>query len=205
MKYYTALSAIGSIATPIAPAASIGWEAYAWMLAESGQPALALASGIGSAVGMEIVAALAGHTSLQLYRTQDERWMLAALIMCLYVVAGLFHLGATIGGIMFVIAAAFYLLVALRSDSAEIATQQLAMKTDKIEFGRELEREKLRLAHEAKLKRIEAKATIEVAQASIMPARPSIEVAVPKHKCSCGRSFGSPQALGAHSRFCEKE
>jgi hypothetical protein len=163
------------------------------MVDETGIPSLSVVAGIGSAVGMEAVAALAGHTALTNYRNGDSRWKMAAVVMLLYVVIGLYELGPTIGGSMFIIAAAFYFLIALRNDAVEEKREKFADKADALE----LKKYQLKLSQELKIAQAEMGAITRVEK--LNAKAPKAQKAYP---CECGKLFATGQARGAHKRFC---
>ena len=204
LNLYSVIVAVGTVGTPIAPAASIGWAAYVYMLAISGNVYLAAAVAFGSAVGLESVAALSGHLAVKFYRAGDPRWRAAAGIMGLYAVAGLYHLGDSIGGIMFVVAVAFWLLVGLRDD-AETAAASAETARD---MDRELERavklakvdaDRIVRIERVKSKALAAQAGSVLASAGSVPAPAGSGAGCP----DCGRAFASTQAVNAHKRFCK--
>lgn len=206
---YTYLGWLAIVAVPIAPVFFFAWDVYQEVLTRANYWLLAAGVGLVSAIGLELVGVLAGHLAMEFWRTGNtQRAILSGGIMGVYVLIGVIQLWGTIGMVMFIIAPLVYVLVALRQVAEQEATEHARhekrsividyrAKEAQADRQHQLELERLRLANEVKLAKV---------QASTMPALPAQEPAQSElnlHKCGkCQRDFATVQGLNAHQRFC---
>lgn len=206
---YTLLSTLAILTVPLAPVFFFGWQVHTEVYATSQSYWLSAPVGLLSAIGLEIIGILAGHLAMEFWRSGNMgRAYLSGGVMSIYVVIGVWELWGTIGAVMFVIAPLVYVLVALQDVATVEATEHARnekrsmvidyrAKEAAAERQHNLELERLRLANEVKLAKV---------QAGTMPALPAQEPAQSKldlHKCGkCQRDFATVQGLNAHQRFC---
>lgn len=174
-----------------------------------------LLGSVATAIGIEIVGILAGHTLEGYWRLGDTwRSLLAFTLLLTYTTAAVYVLRHTPTlAIVPIIAAIVYILAALadglhattgRQEHQAAATLQYDLERQRAEdqHRRKMEAAQLRLKHEAKLARMQtrpAKASTEPAQSQPEPAPSQQE----QHACpQCGEFFGSVQAVNAHQRWC---
>lgn len=168
MNLYTILGWIATVAVPISPVFFFGWEVYKQVLTRSSSWLLAGGVGLVSAIGLEIVGILAGHLAMEFWRSgRMNRAYLAAGIMAIYVLIGIVELWGTIGVVMFLIAPLVYVLVALNQvaeyeqregEKDKKRSQVIDYRQHEAEAQRkhDLELERLRLANEVKLAKVNA-------------------------------------------------
>jgi hypothetical protein len=168
----------------LAPAFFFAHSVYGQALSMTNEHELSLALGIVAAVGLEIVGIMAAHRAVDFYsRGEGDKAKIAAIITDVYLLKGIggivlfentaFNAKVT-GIVMFIIAGMVYLLLGLSADSrkgqqaeAVEREEQGRLESEQIAFERQLELEKMRLAHELNLKRLETKATVK---ASVFPS-----------------------------------
>lgn len=163
---YTLIGWAATVAVPIAPAFFFGWRIYTEIQAQtSGLWYLAIPVAALSAFGLEATGILAGHL-LTTFATHKHlgRATLSGLILLAYSAIGINELKGSAGAIMFLIAFLIYLLVALRHTLTDEVTAeqnqadyQRQLEAQERQHQRQLEAEKLRLTHQEKLARIQAK------------------------------------------------
>lgn len=117
-RLYNTLAALAIILTPVAMMAAFGWSAYTAILAQTGRPTLAAASGIATAAAVEVIGIVAGETALWFHARHDRRWLAAAAILALYVLFGLAVLRGTALALLPLLAGAVYVLAGLRAQAA---------------------------------------------------------------------------------------
>ena len=205
--------------TPIAPATFFGHQAYTALLGQTGAPWLAVVGGIATAIGLELVGLLAGHTTIEFWRRGDRRAWLAALLLVAYIAIGTVELWRVpVGRAVFLIAGLAYIVAGLRHDAEQVATETAQDRVDDRAEAQELARLRLQYQHEEKLARIQAKATAQAATQNAQNAMSTPQVAgptaqhsqaagqesqtAPHYECACGRSFTVPQSYSAHRRHC---
>lgn len=118
-RLYDILTIIAMTTTPAAAAIFFGWRVYSATLTLTGSKDWAIAAGLATAIALESVGILAGHLASEFWRRRDSRWIVAAVVMGIYVLVGMIELWGTTGAVVFVLSPAVYLLAALRH-TAEI-------------------------------------------------------------------------------------
>ena len=172
------ISRLAPFVVPLAPAFFFAHSIYGQVLAMSDDRRLALALGAIAAAGLEIVGIMAAHRAVDFYSKGEEgKAQTAVVITAVYLLIGIggivlfentaFNAKVT-GVVMFIIAGMVYLLLGLSEDSRkterEAATEQEQdgeREAAQAAWERQLQVEKMRLAHELKLKQIEVKATVQ--------------------------------------------
>lgn len=207
-RFYDILAALAVITAPVAMLAAFGWTAYTAILDHTGQPWLAVISGIATAVLLESVGIVAGEMTLRYQAQHDRRWLTAAAILALYVAFGLVILRGTPLALLPILAGAVYVLVGLRAQATRETVAQNGHAAAAAEWEQEQWRVKQADKTRLKLAEIDARASTEPALAAYVPALPSTNGHGPAHEpatCQhCGRGFATVQALNAHQRFCSK-
>lgn len=191
--------------TPIAPATFFGHQAYTALLGQTGAPWLAVVGGIATAIGLELVGLLAGHTTIEFWRRGDRRAWLAALLLVAYIAIGTVELWRVpVGRAVFLIAGLAYIVAGLRHDAEQVATETAQDRVDDRAEAQELARLRLQYQHEEKLARIQAKAAAQPAAQAPQTTQSTVAAAqpAPRYECACGRSFTVPQSYSAHRRHC---
>jgi multisubunit Na+/H+ antiporter MnhG subunit len=130
-----------------------------------------------AAAGLEIVGIMAAHRAVDFYsKGENGKAQTAVVVTAVSLLIGIggiilfentaFNAKVT-GVVMFIIAGMVYLLLGLSEDSrkteSKAADEQKRAEEREVEqvsWERQLQMEKIRLAHELKLKQIEAKATV---------------------------------------------
>lgn len=165
---YTILGWLAIVAVPISPVFFFAWDVYTEVLTKADYWILAAAVGIVSAIGLEAVGVLAGHLTMEFWRTGKlSRAYLSAGIMAAYVLIGVIQLWGSIGMVMFIIAPLVYVLVALRQVAEQEATEHdrnekrsividYRAKEAQAERQHKLDLERLRLTNEVKLAKVQA-------------------------------------------------
>jgi hypothetical protein len=206
MKY---LTHIARITTPAAMVVFLSYELSRSLAVTGWWYAFLLIGSLATAIGVEIVGILAGHTLEGYWRLRDAwRSLLALALLLAYTIAAVHILrhNPTLA-VVPIIAAIVYILAALADGlhTAETHQEQQAAATLEYDLQRQraeddhrrrMQAAELRLKHEAKLARIQARASTQPAQSKSKPAPASYECE------DCNRSFASVQALNAHGRFC---
>lgn len=219
---------LGPFAVALMPALFTAYAIYHTFETEAG-PALALCFAVVVGLAFETVGIVATHTAIDLYngwsegRIQAFKAALMALLVPVYVlgVAGaVWHSGDAftplikgLGVVSPFLTCIVYVAVALARDLSKAEQKKLAeqgveqsTKQEERAFERELKRERLQREHELRLKQLEVSAQVQIEQSRVatMPALPEPEPALSQHKCpNCPQTFGTVQALNAHSRFCK--
>jgi hypothetical protein len=202
-------------AVPMAPAYFFGHAIYT---AVDRNDWLAITVGVIAALGLESAGILAAHYAVKFYSDGRNRQGHAATIgTVLYLVIGIAAIwlmeSATndaklVGTAMFLIAGIVYLLIGLsEADRLAQRTQEtaenrnLAQETDEREWQRKIALAQMRLRHEEKLARIQAKSTIPAPQPS-QNSQPTPQPAT-LYECACGKVYERPNSYSAHTRHCE--
>jgi DNA-binding CsgD family transcriptional regulator len=172
---YGFLSFVAILAVPVAPVFFFGWRVYEEVSRKAG-PLLGGLVGLFSAIGLEIVGVLAGHLATEFWKTgKTSRAVLAAAIMGIYVVIGVYELRGTIGAVMFVIAPLVYVLVGLQYIASDEKTQEQRQDNRKqvIDYREreaaaqrqhELDMERLRLDADVKKEKLRQPKVVAAAQ-----------------------------------------
>lgn len=171
------ISRLAPFIVPLAPAFLFAHSIYGQALAITNDQEVSLVLGVIAAAGLEIVGIMAAHRAVDFYsRGEGGKARAAAAITAVYLLIGIsgiilfenttFNAKVT-GVVMFIIAGMVYLLLGLSADSRkaqqEIFAEQKEQgrrEEEQIAWKRKLQLEKMRLAHELKLKRLETKVTI---------------------------------------------
>lgn len=208
-RFYDTLAAAAVILTPVAMMTSAGYSAYAATLATTGIPWLAVVAGVATALALECVGILAGELTLWLHGRNDRRWLTAALVLAIYVIAGVYVLRGTALVFLPVLAGAVYVLVGLRAQATRETAAQNGHEAAVAEWEQEQWRVKQADKTRLKLAEIEQRASTEpalsypvLALASSNGHGPAHEPATCQH---CGRGFATVQALNAHRRHCKQQ
>ena len=154
-RLYDALGWVAMIATPLAAAVLFGWNLYGYLTARAVPLFLAIPGGIAGAVAIESVGIYAGHVGMDYARRRDWRGLIAGAAMAFYVYVGWSKTPDY--GVVFVLAAFVYVLVALRSEASAEDKQQRQERQADTNWQRRLQLEKERMRHEERLARIAAK------------------------------------------------
>ena len=198
---YDYVGIIAMLVTPLAVAVLFGWELHQYLRGQSVPMSLAIAGGIAGAMAVECVGIYAGHVSMDYIRRRDWRALIAVAAMVVYVWFGYSKVGEY--GLMFVLAAFVYALVALRQEAVSVDTAVLQKDQAQLAHERKMEMEKLHINERVRLARIDVKIKQEPAQNGRVPAQSQLVPALGGHVChECERPFTSVQALNAHRRFC---
>ena len=181
------ISRLAPFVVPLAPAFFFAHSIYGQVLAMTNDQPLALALGAIAAAGLEIVGIMAAHRAVDFYSKGEEgKAQTAVVITAVYLLIGIggivlfentaFNAKVT-GVVMFIIAGMVYLLLGLSEDSRkterEAATEQEQdgeREAEQAAWERQLQMEKIRLAHELKLKQIDVKATVQPTVATTVMA-----------------------------------
>jgi multisubunit Na+/H+ antiporter MnhG subunit len=171
------ISRLAPFVVPLAPAFFFAHSIYGQALSITSDQGISLALGVIAAVGLEIVGIMAAHRAVDFYsRGERDKARAAAVITAVYLLIGIggiilfenttFNAKVT-GVVMFIIAGMVYLLLGLSADSRKAQRETIIeqevqgrRQAEQIAWERQLELEKMRLAHELKLKRLETKPTI---------------------------------------------
>jgi hypothetical protein len=171
------ISRLAPFVVPLAPAFFFAHSVYGQVLTLTDDQRLALTLAGISALGLEIVGLMAAHRAVEFYsKGETEKAKTAVVITAVYLLIGIggillfentdFNAKVT-GVVMFIIAGMVYLLLGLTEDSRkterEVAAaqeQEAGRQVEQLAWERQLQMEKLRLDHELKLKRTQAKATV---------------------------------------------
>lgn len=172
------ISRLAPFVVPLAPAFFFAHSIYGQVMEMTDDRQLALALGAIAAAGLEIVGIMAAHRAVDFYsKGEAGKAQTAVVITAVYLLIGIggivlfentaFNAKVT-GVVMFIIAGMVYVLLGLSEDSRkterEAATEQEQdgeREAEQAAWERQLQVEKMRLAHELKLKRIEVKATVQ--------------------------------------------
>ena len=151
--YHDIILGAGLVGTPLAPATRLGWELYSSLVDTGLASEVAVLGGIGGAICVEAVGAIAGYVGAQMYHRGDQRWYIGAAVLVLYAAYGVYEFGFEAMGMMFVFAACLYVLAALlQSLKGDIATEQASAEADQ-QHQRNLQRENAQREHELKMER----------------------------------------------------
>lgn len=118
-NFYDYLGKVAIVVTPLAAAIAFGWSVYESTLATTAVYWLSIIAGMATAVALESVGMLAGHTASDFYQQKDRRWIVAAAVMVIYVGAGLYELQGTSVAVVFLISPLVYVLVAMKHTANE--------------------------------------------------------------------------------------
>lgn len=205
---YTVLGWIAMLAVPLAPAFFFGFEFYksvyteihAWIGIVWVSVIPSLFIGAASALGLELVGVLSGHTAIKFWERNDvTRAGICVVILLSYVILGIVGLESilTKGVVMFLVAPLAYLLVGMLNEMERLDQSAKADKIDSKQEARELRRLKLQYDHDERLAQIQASTML--AESKPEPAQSESNL----HKCGkCQRDFATVQGLNAHQRFC---
>lgn len=204
---YSILGWLAMVSVPIAPAFFFGHAMYTAAFNLTDTDWLSITVGVVSAAGLELVGILSGHAAVKFWRLGDDiKAAICGVILVAYVLLGISGLQGWLvkGVVMFLIAPLVYLLVALQESAGvaentqeTIENRNLAQEAEETEFKRKVQLAQMRLKHEERLARIQARA-------STMPAQSKLEPAEASYECEdCGQPFSTVQALNAHSRWCK--
>lgn len=171
------ISRLAPFVVPLAPAFFFAHSVFGQVLTLTEDQRLALTLAGISALGLEIVGLMAAHRAVEFYsKGETGKAKTAVAITAVYLFIGIggillfentdFNAKVT-GVVMFIIAGMVYLLLGLTEDSRK-AEREAAMALEQEEariagqltWERQLELEKIRLEHELKLKRMEAKKSV---------------------------------------------
>ena len=219
------------LAVPVAPAFffgfSIGQEVYGQVLSLTqitlAAALAAIVIGLFSAAGLELVGIMSGHLAVKLWGQEKPiKAAICALIMVAYVGLGISGLESLLqkGVVMFLIAPLVYFLVGIKEQAERdeqaaieemerIAAAEAASQEDERQkeaeaeaWQRKLQLAELKLKHEEKLARIEAKAKQPPASSQSTPQK-SRRNSVKLYECVCGRVLEGSRSYSAHRRHCE--
>lgn len=155
-RIYDGLPIVALLATPLAVALPFGWSVYTDLMQLTGIGWLALSSAIAATIALESIGITAGKTALDYYARSDRRWLVAALIMALYVaVIGIEVLNAAftqIAGLsiiaILILSPSVYLLVALRTQLIEETESSRELRSEQIAQERKLREQDAQLQAE---------------------------------------------------------
>lgn len=213
------LPTVGRIFTPAAMLVVLTYEistsqdvSGAWLWA-------ILAGASATAVGVEAVGILAGHTFEAYWRVGDNgRARLALALLGVYTVAGLVILWGNWALMPIpIIAAVVYLVSGLAesltvqqakeaANDERLAAFELEQQAKDREWQRQLEAKKLEADTAVKLARVEAKSAKSATSSQNVSQVSQNKLAEPvKHyECVCGRVFEGSRSYNAHRRHCEE-
>lgn len=166
---YTYLAWIALIVMPLSASINFGWHAYTGMVDLGVTAGLAKAGGISLASGLELLGIIAGHLAIKSYSIRNYTYLgITATATVLYVVVGTFEM-ADIPFARFVplLASCLYVLVGIQSEIDEAVAKATTtekrsavidyrLKEAEAERAHQLELERLRLANEVKLAKVQA-------------------------------------------------
>lgn len=136
-RFYNTLAVIAVILTPVAMMTTAGWNAYAATLAQTSVAWLAVVAGIATATALECVGILAGELALWFHGRNDRRWRTAALVLAIYVAAGVYVLWGTALIFLPILAGSVYVLVGLRAQAARETAAENGHEAANAEWERE--------------------------------------------------------------------
>lgn len=182
---YTILGWLAIVAVPISPVFFFGWKVHTEVFATSQSLWLSAPVGLLSAIGLEIIGILAGHLAMEFWRSGNmSRAYVAAGIMGVYVIIGVWELWGTVGAVMFIIAPLVYVLVALRQVADQEATEHARNEKRSIVIDYRAKEAAAQRDHEARLRKMELDAEVKKekihAPVSLMVSRKPEETAEPK-------------------------
>jgi lysylphosphatidylglycerol synthetase-like protein (DUF2156 family) len=150
---YSAITVIAMIAMPAAAAINFGDAAYDALLSRVETAVyLAITGGIATGIGFEAVGILAGHLAVTFYSRKDDRWLLAAAALLVYIVIGMVELWAIpLARFVPLLAGLVYLLAGLQHEVVNEAEQETAVSAKRLDF--ELEQARLDREAEREMKR----------------------------------------------------
>jgi hypothetical protein len=201
----------GRIATPMAMVAILFYEISHSVSVDGWWVYIIMAGALGSAVGIEIVGILSGVTLERFWRIHDRpRTLLALVLLITYTIVAMYILRHnTILWPIPIIAAVVYLVSALAESAGEIIEQQVTNQADAAAWQRRQEEQEAEFERQLKLQQQRDRTAVKLAKLESEPAqsqhRASIEPAQSYQCEDCYRTFGTVQALNAHSRFCSGE
>lgn len=219
---------LGPFVVALMPALFTAYAIYKLFAPEAGRE-LALLFAVIVAIGIEAVGIISVHTAVDLYNGKVKgtitpgKYRLMVSLVPVYaigvsLVVGFAHnsfgpllTGLGVASPWFTVIV--YIAVALARDLANIeqaeqstSQRDIAREQDRLAHERAIERQRLQMEHQEKLKQMELRTQVQIEQsrATREPAPASTEPAPSQHKCdNCGRDdFSSIQAVNAHSRFC---
>lgn len=169
MTRYNVLAIVAVITVPLAPAILFGWNLYNYLMGKGVPVWLAIVGGVAGAVSLEAVGILAGHVGMVYLKRRDWRVLFPAIAMLFY--AGYGYVKTPEYGGVFILAALVYVLVALQGEADTAVKQELAdtavsrahewqQEQEDAAHRRQMETERLRLAHEERLAKISAKSQV---------------------------------------------
>lgn len=197
------LSMIARILTPLAMVVFLAHEISQTLPTESWWYWLMLAGAACTAVGIEIVGILAGHTMEGFWRMGDPgRAVLAFLLLLTYTAVAVYILRGTALVVVPVIAAIVYVLAAL-TDGLHTAENQQAQDTAvRSRFDLQQEAQDRELERTIRKERELAKISAKYAPQDSQPVATRPHSAT-LYECACGQVFPKPQSYSAHTRHCE--
>lgn len=182
MNFYTIIGQFAVWAVPVAPAAFFSIKIYDALHERLGFW-VALPLAVVGAAGFETVGILNGHAMVSLW--QDKRYgmaTVAALLLSVYVVIGLYELGLSIGGLMILIGAVVYLTQGLLSAHGDKKRQQKEAESFRMKRAEQERLAKLqqqederRLEHELKLAKLAAQKEVKLSETAAKLSTPAPE------------------------------
>lgn len=207
-RFYTTLSILAVILTPVAMMTAAGWHAYAATLADTGVRWLAILSGVATAIALELVGILAGELTLWFHGRRDPRWRAAGLVLAVYVVAGVYLLWATPLIFLPILAGSVYILVGLRAQAIRETAAQATQATQSTAWEQEQWRIRQADRTQLKLAELQAKQAAPQLPASSLQASTngaSSHASTALYRCKqCEQTFTNMQALGGHVRHTHR-
>lgn len=170
---YDYIGSIAMIAAAMSAAISFGWSVYADTLNTTEAFALAVVSGVATAVTLECVGVLAGHVAVSFWHDGNRLWLVAALIMIGYVAAGYYELQGTAVAIVFLISPCVYVLVALQSTAKNQHTAVAEERYEDKQWRRGQAEIRARRKHELELMKVEKSFWVETAVSSDVSRKPA--------------------------------
>jgi hypothetical protein len=201
----------GRIATPMAMVAILFYEITHSVNVEGWWFYVIMAGALGSAIGIEIVGILSGVTLERFWRIDDRpRTLLALVLLITYTIVAMYILRHnTILWPIPIIAAVVYLVSALAESAGEIIEQQVTSQADDAAWQRRQEEQEAEFERQLKLQQQRDRTAVKLAKLESEPAQSQHSASIePAHSYQCEdcyRTFGTVQALNAHSRFCSGE
>jgi hypothetical protein len=188
MNLYSFIKYLALICAPFAPAVFFGSLIYAEALERTNNHNLSLITAVASALALETVGLLAGHTVIRFFGEEKKGFGIAAGgILVAYCAIGIIELWGTAGAIMFFVAFLVYCLIALsdyaerldhgrekdekaeatakkEADEAQRRKEEAEARAAQEAAERQLAQQKLQFEHEERLAQIEAQKAVFVAK-----------------------------------------
>lgn len=202
-RIYTAIGWLAMLTMPAAAAANFGLAAYETFLPRAGV-GFAVAVGASTAVGLEAIGILLGHTAVQFHARSDRRWVLSVAGMALYAAVGTIELyRVPFSRFVPLLAVLAYVAVALQADAETAVTDERAAAAADADHRRDMQRMRAQMKHEQELARINATHASHHAPDAHTPAphAPHVNGSAAHYECACGAVLDSPQAYAAHKRW----